>query len=89
MEGFSGAAQVRGTCLLPRVAPGSWVLYDTRRVAQPGDIVVLTDGDQVVVKLLHEWEGERWVAPIAGRAPYRLEPPHRVLGVVLQIMHPP
>ncbi len=76
------AITVRGDCLVPDVMDGYFIVVDTERTAKAGDIIVISEGEEVHVCRL-EQRGKRLVAT-NNDGTMDLETV-RIEGVVIQI----
>lgn len=76
------AITVRGDCLVPDVMDGYFIVVDTERTAKAGDIIVISDGEEVHVCRLETRGGK----PVAVNNDGTLDLESvRIEGVVIQI----
>lgn len=76
------ALRVRGDCLVPDVMDGYLIVVDGERTAQPGDIIVISDGEEVNVCRLAVRNGK----PVATNNDGTLDLEQVTIeGVVIQI----
>ena len=76
------ALRVRGDCLVPDVMDGYLIVVDGERTAQPGDIIVISDGEEVNVCRLELRDGK----PVATNNDGTLDLEQVTIeGVVIQI----
>jgi transcriptional regulator with XRE-family HTH domain len=73
--------RVDGDCLLPDAKSGDYAVFDAGPQAKIGDIVVVADGEQALIKFLDEQNGVQYLMPHVGDA-VPLRPGMRIVGVV-------
>lgn len=81
--------KVDGRGMVPRVPDDAWVGMEAGAEAAPGDVVVVRGGDGLRVAELGEWNGQRWLVELQGRAPVPLVPPLEVVGVARLVVYTP
>lgn len=86
-RGRSGAARRRyvvridGDCLLPEAKSGDYAVFYAAPHADIGEVVVVADGEQALIKYLDEQDGVQYLMPHVGE-PVPLQPGMRIVGVV-------
>jgi transcriptional regulator with XRE-family HTH domain len=80
--------RVEGDCLLPDAKSGDYAVFDAGPHAKIGDVVVVADGEQALIKFLDEQNGVQYLMPHVGDA-VPLRPGMRIVGVVDHFRHKP
>lgn len=73
--------RLEGDCLVPEARTGDLVVFDPERPAEPDDLVVAVDGEQVFVKYLKVDQAVQYLMPLIGES-IPFTPGMRIVGVV-------
>lgn len=80
--------RIEGDCLEPRASRGDYAVFDPDKPAENGNLVVVADGDQALIKYLAHHEAMQYLLPLDGD-PIPLSPSMRIVGVVRYIRRGP